>query len=85
MAGTVDIDTVITRAEHGDAGSQYAFGFLYRVGRTSARAEVTVSGAGRLCDKETLVRSAARGCIKKPSGAGKMGISDQTPADEFHP
>ena len=37
VAGTVDIDTVITRAEQGDAGSQYAFGFLYRVGRTSAR------------------------------------------------
>ena len=44
------------------------------VGRTSARAEVTASGAGRLCDEENLVRSAALGCIKGPSGAGKTEI-----------
>ena len=49
------------------------------------RAEVTASEAGRLCDEETLVRSAARGCIKKPSGAGKMEIPDQTPAAGSHP
>ncbi len=35
---------------------------------------MTASGAGRLCDEENVVRSAARGCIKKPSWAGKMEI-----------
>ena len=44
------------------------------VGRTSARAEVTASGAGRLCDEENFVRSAALECIKVPSGAGKTDI-----------
>ena len=45
-----------------------------QVGRTSARAEVTASGAGRLCDEQSFVRSAALGCIKMPSGAGKTEI-----------
>ena len=44
------------------------------VGRTSARAEVTASGAGRWCDEQNFVRSAALGCITKPSGAGKTEI-----------
>ena len=44
------------------------------VGRTSARTEVTGSGAGRLCDEQNFVRSAAIGCIKVPSGAGKTEI-----------
>ena len=45
-----------------------------RVGRTSAWAEVTASGAGRLCAEQNFVRSAAFGCIKVPSGAGKSEI-----------
>ena len=44
------------------------------VGCTSARAEVTASGAGRVCDEESFVGSAALGCIKVPSGAGKTEI-----------
>ena len=44
------------------------------LGRTSARAEVTASGAGRLCDEQNFWRSAALGCIKMPSGAGKTEI-----------
>ena len=39
------------------------------------RPEVTASGAGRLYDEQNFVRSAAVGCIKVPSGAGKMEIS----------
>ena len=35
------------------------------------RAEVTASGAGRLCDEESFVGSTALGCIEVPSGAGK--------------
>ena len=41
------------------------------VGRTSARVEVTVSGAERLADEQIFVRSAALGCITGPSGAAK--------------
>ena len=44
------------------------------VGRTSARAEVTASGGRRLCDEQSFVCSASLGCIKVPSGAGKMEI-----------
>ncbi len=44
------------------------------VGRTSARADVTASGAGLLRDEQRFVRSAALGCIKVPSGAGKTEI-----------
>ena len=43
------------------------------VGRTSARAEVTASGAGRLGDEQNFVRSAALRCIKVSFGAGKKG------------
>ena len=50
------------------------------VGRTSARAEVTASGAGRWCDEQNFVRSAALGCITKPSGAGKTEIPVKYPA-----
>ena len=35
---------------------------------------LTASGAGRLCDEQNFVRSAALGCIKVPSGAGKTEI-----------
>ena len=41
---------------------------------TSARAGVTAFGPGRWCDEHNLVGSAALGCIKGPSGAGKMEI-----------
>ena len=44
----------------------------------SARAEVTASGAGRLCDEQSFVHSAALGCIKVPSGAGKTEILVKT-------
>ena len=44
------------------------------VGRTSARAEVTASGAGRMCDDKSFVRSAALRVYKGPSGAGKTEI-----------
>ena len=44
------------------------------VGCTSGRAEVTASGAGRLCDEQSFERSAALGCIKGPSEAGKTEI-----------
>ncbi len=47
------------------------------VGSTSAWAEVTASGAGRLYAEQDFVRSAALGCIKVPSGASKSEI----PAD----
>ena len=58
--------------------------FLYtglgpaRLPCTSARAEVTASGAGRVCDEESFVGSAALGCIKVPSGAGKTEIPVNT-------
>ena len=42
------------------------------------RQEVTASGAGRLCDEESFVGSAALGCIKVPSRAGKTEIPDDT-------
>ena len=41
---------------------------------TSARAEVTASEPGRLCDEEDSTGSAAFGCITGPSVAGKMEI-----------
>ena len=44
------------------------------VGRTSARGEVTPSGAGRLGDGQNFLRSAALGCITVPSGPGKTEI-----------
>ena len=44
------------------------------VGSTSAWAEVTASGAGRLYAEQNFVRSAALGCIKVPSGASKSEI-----------
>ena len=44
------------------------------VGSTSAWAEVTASGAGRLHAEQNFVRSAALGCIKVPSGASKSEI-----------
>ena len=37
-------------------------------------AEVTASGAGRLCAEQNFVRSAAIGCIKVPSRASKSEI-----------
>ncbi len=49
------------------------------VGCVSARADVTPSGPGRLCDERNFVRSVARGCIKVPSGAGKTEIPDKGP------
>ena len=49
------------------------------VGSTSAWAEVTASGAGRLCDEKNFVRSAALGCIKVASGASKSEIPDKGP------
>ena len=47
------------------------------VGSTSAWAEVTASGAGRLCAEQNFERSAALGCIKVPSGASKSEIPVQ--------
>ena len=47
------------------------------VGSTSAWAEVTASGAGRLCAEQNFVHSAALGCRKMPSGASKSEIPDQ--------
>ena len=44
------------------------------VGSTSAWAEVTAAGAGRLYAEQNFVRSAALGCIKVPSGASKSEI-----------
>ena len=35
---------------------------------------MTALGAGRVCDEQKFVRSAAVGCITVPSGAGKMEI-----------
>ena len=48
------------------------------VGSTSAWAEVTASGAGRLYADQNFVRSAALGGIKVPSGASKSEIPDST-------
>ena len=45
---------------------------------TSAPAEVTAFGAGRLNDEESFVGSAALGCIKVPAEVGKMEISVYT-------
>ena len=47
----------------------------------SGRAEVTASGAGRLCDEGSFVASAALGCIKVPFGAGKT----ETPGNGGRP
>ena len=47
------------------------------VGSTSAWAEVTASGAGRLCAEQNFARSAALGCIKVPSRASKSEIPDE--------
>ena len=47
------------------------------VGSTSAWAEVTASGAGRLCAEQNFARSAALGCIKVPSRASKSEIPDK--------
>ena len=52
------------------------------VGCTSGRAEVTASGAGRLCDEQSFERSAALGCIKGPSEAGKTEIPVYTVRSE---
>ena len=49
------------------------------------RAEVTTSEAGRLCDEETLARSATHWCIQKPSWAGKLKIQAQAHAAGSHP
>ena len=49
------------------------------VGSTSAWAEVTASGAGRLYAEQNFVRSAALGCIKGPSGASKSEIPGKGP------
>ena len=43
-------------------------------GGTSARAAVTASGAGRVCDERSVVRFAPLGCIKGPSGVGNTEI-----------
>ena len=40
--------------------------------RTAARAEVTASGAGRLSDEQSFVRSAALRYIQVPSAGGKI-------------
>ncbi len=44
--------------------------------------EVTASGAGRLCDEQNFVRSAAVGCITVSSGAGKTEIPVKLTASE---
>jgi len=49
-----------------------AFRGYYWWGPIGAGADVTASGAGRLCDEESFVGSAALGFIMVPSGAGKM-------------
>ena len=41
-----------------------------------ALAEVTASGAGRLCAEQNFVLSAALGCIKVPSRASKSEVPD---------
>ena len=49
-------------------------GSVHQRRSTSAWAEVTASGAGRLYAEQNFVRSAPLGCIKVPSGASKSGI-----------